>query len=157
MINIRLLLILLLTLASTSVLADRKDHDDHSSAHDGPPLISLMGHMQTYAHKLGLSIQAANRPLARFYAHEVEEVIEAVERIDEYDGIRVSHLLQETLKPAFEGLEAALDSGDQAGIDTRYEAMLDSCNACHRAAERGYIVIERSDLNPYPQRFAPVW
>jgi hypothetical protein len=146
---------LLFLVSGSTVLADDDTNGEHASMAGDVPLVQLMGRMQTYAHKLGLSIHAGNGPLAEFYAHEVEEVIEAVDRIDEYDGVRVSHLLQKTLKPAFEGLEAAIDSGDEADVDTRYEAMLDSCNACHRAAEHEYIVIERNNVNPYPQRFIP--
>ncbi len=46
-----------------------------------------MAWMQTYLHKLDLSVQAGNGELSHFYLHELEEAAEGVvETIEEYDG-----------------------------------------------------------------------
>jgi hypothetical protein len=45
---------------------------------DPPGLAVLMERMQTYTHKVQLSIEARNAPLADFYLHELEETSEFV-------------------------------------------------------------------------------
>ena len=130
------------------------DEGGHHSPFEGQPLLTLMHNMQYYGHKLGLAIDAGNRDLQGFYIHEVEEVIEAVSKIESYDGIAIPTLLSSTLKPAFEALEAAIEVGDQDKISARYDDLLDGCNGCHKGAHRPYLVIERNHDNPYPQSFA---
>ena len=132
------------------------DDDEHgASPFAGQPLVMLMHNMQYYAHKLGLAIDAGNPALQGFYSHELEEVIEAVAAIDDYDGIAIGKLLRGNLEPAFEALEAAIDGGDPARISVGYDNLLEGCNTCHRSADRPYLVVERNPNNPYPQRFAP--
>jgi hypothetical protein len=149
---IPLLLALTLPAGGVAVAGEEKDHH---SPFAGMPLLMLMHNMQYYGHKLGLAIDAGNRDLQGFYIHEVEEVIEAVSEIDNYDGIAISTLLQSTLKPAFEQLEAAIEDGDQPKVSAAYDKLLAGCNGCHKGAKRPYIVIERNRDNPYPQTFAP--
>ncbi|MGB5733795.1 MAG: hypothetical protein WBM40_05060 [Thiohalocapsa sp.] len=135
--------------------ANAGDEEGHHSPFEGQPLLTLMHNMQYYGHKLGLAIDAGNRDLQGFYIHEVEEVIEAVSEIDSYDDIAISTLLESTLKPTFEALEAAIEIGDKDKISASYDNMLEGCNSCHKSANRPYIVIERNRDNPYPQSFAP--
>ena len=134
--------------------AKADEEEGHHSPFEGQPLLTLMHNMQYYGHKLGLAIDAGNRDLQGFYIHEVEEVIEAVSEIESYDGIAIPTLLNSTLKPAFEALEAAIEIGDKDKISARYDDLLDGCNGCHKGAHRPYLVIERNHDNPYPQNFA---
>ncbi len=150
-----ILSVLTATLSLPITPAMAGDEPGEQEPFEGMPLIVLMHNMQYYGHKLGLSVTAGNQALQHFYAHELEEVIEAVAEIDDYEGIAVHHVLGETLKPAFEALEEAIEGGDQVRVSTRYDALLESCNACHRAAGRPFVVIRRNDQNPYPQDFAP--
>lgn len=147
-----LLLVLALPAGTVAVAGEE---GGHHSPFEGMPLLMLMHNMQYYGHKLGLAIDAGNRELQGFYIHEVEEVIEAVSEIDSYDGIAISTLLQSSLKPAFEQLEAAIEVGDQPKVSAAYDELLAGCNGCHKGAHRPYIVIERNRDNPYPQDFAP--
>ena len=117
-------------------------------------LVAWMGRLQYYAHKLGLAVSAQNRDLQGYYVHEVEEVIEQLEDIDESDGIEVAKLVKANLVPAFETLEGAVEIGDQARVDVAYEGLLAACNTCHKAANRPYIRIVRRTDNPYIQDFA---
>ena len=149
--SLALALGLLLAPAAPVLAGDEEGH----SPFEGLPLLTLMHNMQYYAHKLGLSIDAGNSKLAGFYAHELEEVIEAVSEIESFDGIAIAHLLKSTLQPAFETLEHAIETGDTARMSTDYDGLLHACNRCHEGAHRPFIVIERNRANPYPQRFAP--
>jgi len=119
-------------------------------------LVSWMGRLQYYAHKLGLAVNAENRALQGYYLHEVEEVIEHIEEIREADGIEIGKLIKANLVPAFEALEGAVETGDKARVSLAYDGLLAACNACHRAANRPYIHIVRRSDNPYVQDFAPL-
>lgn len=121
-----------------------------------PDLPTMMGRMQYFAHKLGLAVSSGNRDLQHFYAHELEEVIEKVEVIEEHDGVRIADLIRGTLVPAFEALERSIDSGDAAAVDGAYDGLLAACNQCHTGAKRPYIHIERRTDNPFMQSFAPI-
>jgi hypothetical protein len=128
--------------------------EDHHSPFEGMPLLTLMHNLQYYGHKLGLAIDAGNVKLQGFYVHEVEEVIEALGDIKDYDGIPIGQNLADTLKPAFEHLEGAIELGEPKAIDTAYDGLIQGCNACHQASGRGYLVIKRNPDNPYPQDFS---
>lgn len=151
----RIGLFLLLLIAAPMLLAGDDHHGEHHSPFEGQPLLTLMHNMQYYGHKLGLAIDAGNKPLMGFYVHEVEEVIEAVSEIDSYDGIAIATLLESTLKPRFEALEGAIEVGEAERVDAAYDTLLAGCNECHRSANRPYLVIERNRDNPYPQQFKP--
>lgn len=151
----RLIPAALLTMSFACPLTAHAGEEVHDSPFAGLPLPMLMHNMQYYAHKLGLSVDAGNRDLQGLYIHELEEVIEALGNVGEFDGADIPKLLGATLKPAFLALESAIGDGEPGQIDTAYNRLLETCNACHRGAGRPYVVIERNRNNSYPQRFAP--
>lgn len=116
-------------------------------------LAETMGHLQYFAHKAALAIDNKNQDLAGFYAHELEEYIEDAAKIESYDGYPVGKLIKTMLMPTFEDFEAALKSGNWKKTSTQFDAVLNSCNACHNATEHGFIEIERRSDNPYMQSF----
>ncbi len=127
----------------------------HALADDEPDLIDTMGQLQLFLHKLSLSVNAGNVELADFYAHELEEAIEAAESIEAYHDIPVGRLTSSILTPTFELLEDALDSGDPDAIGPRLRGVISSCNGCHDATGYGFIRIAPNDANPYMQTFEP--
>ena len=118
-----------------------------------PGLAEQMRLLQYYMHKLNLSLEGENQPLAKFYAHEVEEVIEAVEQIESYDGHAIGALTKAMLAPGFERFEKDLDSGDLGKAVSSYDAVINACNSCHLATKHGFIKIRKSADNPYMQSF----
>ena len=85
----------------------------------------------------------------------MEEVIGHIEEIKEVDEIEIGKLVKVDLVPAFEALEGAVEVGDESRIDLAYGELITACTACHKAANRPYIHIERRADNPYLQDFAP--
>jgi hypothetical protein len=125
---------------------------------DDGDLLTLMSTLQTLSHKLQLSLDAENVPLAAFYAHELEETAEAIEAVETYDGHPVGALTRGMLTPQIEAVNRVLD--DQAAerlaqAHRVFDAMIEQCNACHVATGHGFIVIARNPANPYAQSFAP--
>ena len=126
-----------------------------SEAHGGVDLVSNMSRLQYFTHKLGLAVSAGNKELQGYYVHEVEEVVEDLSEIRDFDGIPISDLVNTLLMPKLADVERSVKSGDAAAADGAYEAMLNACNRCHQTANRPYIRIERESQTPYLQSFAP--
>jgi len=116
-------------------------------------LVGTMGSLQYFAHKTHLSLNAKNQELANFYAHEIEEQLEALEEIKEYHGQPIGKLSKSMLVPSFEAFEASLKAGDWSAAQQKFQTVIDTCNACHQATQHGFIKIELSDKNPYMQAF----
>lgn len=122
----------------------------------GAELVNYMHKLQHYAHKTGLAIDAGNSRLAKFYAHELEEFIEEVEQVAEYDGYPIGTLTQSIFLPALEGLETAIAGGDPATLSAAFDTLVEKCNACHEAAGHAYVRIRRTTHNPFMQSFEPL-
>lgn len=128
------------------------------SAHAAEPgLAMLMERMQTYTHKLQLSMAARNAPLAGFYLHELEETAEfIIENIESYDDQPVGQLTEQMFMPAVELLEDAVEDSDWDAGDQRFRALMEACNSCHVAAGHGEIRIVPASSNPFAQDFSVV-
>ena len=139
------LLLAVVLLTSNGSLAGASEGDE-------PGLAALMAQLQVYTHKLDLSAQAGNEQLVAFYLHELEELTEEiVEGVPEYDGHAIGDLTAAMLAPVIDGIEDALQDGSG---DAAMDKLVDACNACHRATEHGYIVIKRTNANPFNQVFS---
>lgn len=120
-----------------------------------PGLAVLMERMQTYTHKLQLSLEARNARLADFYLHELEETAEYIaENIESYHDRPVGALVQNMLMPQIERLEDAVGEREWAESDTRFADLLRACNACHMATEHGFIRLAPAKGNPFAQDFS---
>jgi hypothetical protein len=121
------------------------------------PLGEQMGYLQRYVEKLYFAGQARNWELADFYAHEVGETaddIMAAKIVDE--GVEVSQLMATMLPPAEQGVQEAVQAKDPALFQSRYAALVSTCNACHQDAKHGFMKItvpERPSVTN--QSFAP--
>jgi hypothetical protein len=122
---------------------------------NGPGLAVMMERMQTYTHKLQLSLAAGNARLADLYVHELEESAEyIIEHLPHYHDYPVGALTREMLLPAIEALEDAVDDGDWAESGARFGQLLDQCNACHTATGKAYIRMAPASGNPFLQDFS---
>jgi len=130
----------------------------------GPELALLMGGLQTLTHKLALSADAGNAPLAAFYLHESLEQLKTIQReAPEYENLPIAVLIDRLALPAYAELETATTlppSGKPAASREILLAGLDrvvqSCNSCHAATQHGFIQITRgTEVNPFNQSFKP--
>jgi len=118
-------------------------------------LISLMANFQYFMHKTALSLDARNLDLVKFYAHEIEENLEAAEDYGNYDDFSIGPMVRQTLTPEFEKFEAHVDAKDLNAASQQFNKLVEACNSCHRSTKKGYIQIERVTTNPYLQSFTP--
>jgi hypothetical protein len=120
-------------------------------------LVMLMERLQTYAHKLQLSVEARNAPLAGFYLHELEETVEVIaENIPHYDEHPVGELARDMLLPTVERLEDSVDASEWVDTDANFLDLVRACNACHLVTGHGFVRIAPATGNPYAQDFAVV-
>jgi hypothetical protein len=125
--------------------------------HEGegePELATFMGHLQTMAHKLNLSIVAENPELSAFYLHEVEEVLEQIEELfPNYDGYPVSEMVTAFAMRALDPVDDALVAEDWTFASQSFGHFVESCNACHGATGHPFIQITMTSMNPFTQSF----
>ncbi len=125
----------------------------HSTQADDVALIDAMSSLQYFTHKTSLAVDAKNAPLAEFYAHELEEILEELATVSEYHGQPIAKLAETLLHPSFEQLETAIKQQQWSQSSEALDTMIDSCNQCHQATQHGFIQIERQSHNPYFQKF----
>lgn len=101
----------------------------------------LMLRLQIHMDKLFWAGKAQNWPLAAFYAHELEETLEAITAakiVD--DGVNVSVLAKPMLGGALKGVSTAVEK--KTGFMGAYTATVKACNGCHAATKHGFIRIK---------------
>lgn len=124
-----------------------------------PELASYMGELQRYTHKLALSADAGNFPLVEMYAHESLLQMQKIQaEVPEYEGQPIALLIDRMGLPGFEAIRKAVadQSSDPKVLVPAVEQLVQSCNTCHAAVQRGAIQITLgTDKNPFNQSFAP--
>jgi len=150
------LLIAIASISSTASAADFVEHEE-----EGPKeLAAYMTELQILTHKLGLSVEAKNRPLIRFYLHESLVLIEDIqETLPEYEGIPVALYMDRMALPAYKALREKYDAPQDTAkyfdhINTAYDSLITTCNTCHASSSHDYIRIKRNSFNPYLQDFS---
>ncbi|MGM0581207.1 MAG: hypothetical protein ACQETL_11040 [Bacteroidota bacterium] len=106
-------------------------------------LAKAMGYLQNYSHKLYLAGENENWELSEFYAHEIEETIEEIEKArvveEEYD---ISKLVGTMTNPSFEKVEKSIHDQDPKAFVDSYKLLVQSCNACHQTTKHQFIKID---------------
>ena len=122
-------------------------------------LLLLMSFSQQYLEKLHLAGEAQNWPLADLYAHELEEIGEALRDSGyEVHGTPLASMARGAFLPAVERVEEAIDAADTEAFASAFETVVSTCNSCHAAT--GYeairIIVPEDYTRPYPsQSFVP--
>jgi hypothetical protein len=91
--------------------------------------------------------ETQNWLLAQF---ELAELNEALDEVVEQNGDaaalqpqQLSVVLPAIMKPAISGLRQAIDAGSRTQFEAAYDRLSDACSSCHKAADHGFIVIQR--------------
>jgi hypothetical protein len=103
--------------------------------------------------KLGIAGQEKNWPYAIYEGHELEEAFERIaKQVPKWREFDIPQLLAATVKQPLDDLEAAAKAGDGQRFDTAYRQLTDACNACHKSANLGAIVIKVPDASAFPNQ-----
>ncbi len=122
-----------------------------------PGLVEFMIHVQSHHTKLWLAGNARNWDLADYQVDELKELLEDIaRRVPEYKGTPVGRMIEAATMPPIGAIETAVKARDGAKFVAAFDSLTAACNACHEAANRGFIVIQRPATSPFPnQSFAP--
>ena len=116
-------------------------------ATEGPELGAQMLELQIRHARLWQAGEAQNWMLAQFQLAELRESFGGiVETNGEHAALqpqRLAEVLPAMTEPALAQLQAAVDAHDKAKFEAGYDALSAGCNACHAAAEHGFLVIQR--------------
>lgn len=108
--------------------------------------------------KLGLAGQEKNWVLAAYELHELEESFERAALVwPMYRQTNFTELVAATTKEPMEAVSTAIKAADAAKFTEAYGRLTATCNACHQATERGFVVIQTPKASSFPdQDFRPV-
>jgi hypothetical protein len=122
-----------------------------------PGLVEFMAHVQNHHAKLWLAGNARNWELADYQVDELKELLEDIaKRIPVYKDVPVGKMIESTTMAPIGEIEAAIKARDAKTFASAFDKLTGACNACHEAANRGFIVIQRPATSPFPnQSFAP--
>jgi hypothetical protein len=128
---------------------ERADRVVAAPAAAGPSLAAQMLELQHRHASLWFAAEAENWPLVDYMLHEIEELVEVIEEAHPtYRDVPIAEMLGEITLPAIEEMEDAAEAGDRATFVDWYHRFTDACNACHVAADRAVIVIQRPETPP---------
>jgi hypothetical protein len=122
-----------------------------------PSLVEFMINVQSHHAKLWLASVARNWDLADYQVDELKELLEDIaKRVPDYKGTPVGKMIESITMPPIGDIESAIKARDSAKFTAAFDQLTAACNACHEAANRGFIVIRRPATSPFPnQSFAP--
>jgi len=113
----------------------------------------MTAYVQPHHVKLWLSGSARNWPLARYEADELSETFEDVVSYQgKWHDLPVASLVKDNIDPALAELGKAIDAKDEVAFRAAYLKLNGACNACHQAADHGFIVIQSPIANAYPDQ-----
>lgn len=114
---------------------------------EGPELGAQMLELQIRHARLWQAGEAQNWLLAQFQLAELRESLAGiVETNGEHAALqpnKLSEVLPAMTDPPLAQLQEAIDAHDKAKFEAAYDALSAGCNACHAAAEHGFLVIQR--------------
>jgi len=122
-----------------------------------PELAEYMQYIGGYMHKLSLSVEARNGPLADFYMHELQASALATKQdVPGYEGYDIAFFMEEFLDPHIDSLRTTLKTRDWEAIEAQINTTVESCNTCHNATGHGFVQVTAGfGNNPYNQVFEP--
>ena len=107
--------------------------------------------------KLALAGRNKNWAYAAYEWHELEEALEHIaKQVPKWRELDIAQLMAATVKQPLDDVEAAIKAADGPRFDTAFRQLTDACNACHKSANLGVIVIKVPDESAFPnQDFRP--
>jgi hypothetical protein len=114
---------------------------------EGPELGAQMLELQIRHARLWQAGEAQNWMLSQFQLAELRESFAGiVESNGEHAALqpnKLSDVMPAMTDPPLAQLQAAIDAHDKAKFEAAFDALSAGCNACHAAADHGFLVIQR--------------
>lgn len=102
--------------------------------------------------KLGLALRARNWTYATYEVGELRGAFNRITRsIPTYEGMDTAELVK-MIAPPIESLQAAIRAQDPGKADAAYAEVTRTCNMCHEAQGRAYIVLRSPTASMFPDQ-----
>lgn len=111
----------------------------------------IMGLVQMRHAKLWFAGSASNWDLADYELGEIKEGLDDVVKYHPVfkNGAQIALMLGKFIDRPMDETRKAISAKDSARFKQAFSELTEACNACHRAAGRGYIRIVRPGSSPY--------
>jgi len=117
-----------------------------------PHLGDIMSGTQMRHFKLSFAGKLRNWPLAAYELGQIKESFQDAATL--YPGIPITDMT--IMADPVRQLSEAIEAKDGSKFDRAFAALTDGCNACHRAIDRGFIVVQVPTSSPFSnQVFTP--
>lgn len=122
-----------------------------------PGFGEFMSATQVRHAKLWFAGDAENWDLAAYELDEIKEGLEdAVKLHPSHKEIPVADMIKSNLDAPLAGLAEAIESKDRDRFARAFDGLTAACNTCHKAANHGFIKIQRPTAPPVSnQVFTP--
>lgn len=129
------------------------EHDEHADGDEhGHHDAHLGGQMYELSRRFSaiwFAGKAGNKPMVKYQVHEMEEVIEEIEKsAPTENGVDVAERLQDDVGSRLEALEESVGSDED--FEQTYRAIMGKCGTCHTQTNHGFIQPRIPEYNPYP-------
>jgi hypothetical protein len=137
-------------------IAQAQTPPEHNPKSYFPGLGEFMARIQVNHAKLWLAGEAHNWGLADYQLGEMKEVLSDVQDfMPRYQNIPVGDMIEAIMTGAMRDLEGTIATRDFGKFSASFDKLTESCNSCHAAANRAYIVIQRPTQSNFSnQNFA---
>jgi hypothetical protein len=108
--------------------------------------------------KIMYAAREANWPLAKYELHQLQEALDrVVQAWPRWKGLPLGGMVEAVGKGPMAAVGEAIDAKDAAQFTKAFGQLSEGCNACHQAANVGFVVIKPPDASNFPdQDFRPV-
>jgi hypothetical protein len=108
--------------------------------------------------KIMYAAREANWPLAKYELHQLQEALDrVVQAWPRWKGLPLGGMVEAVGKGPMADVAEAIDAKDAAQFNKAFGQLSEGCNACHQAANVGFVVIKPPDASNFPdQEFRPV-
>ncbi len=100
----------------------------------------------------------ANWPLAKYELHQLQEALDrVVQAWPRWKGLPLGGMVEAVEKGPMAAVEEAIDAKDTEKFIKAFGDLSEGCNACHQAANVGFVVIKSPDASNFSnQDFHPL-
>lgn len=121
-----------------------------------PAVADIMAQTQFRHMKLGYAGEVGNWPLAGYEAEQMKGSFNDAAGLGTSVGsVPLSQLIQEKSLPPLQDLEKAIAAKSEKEFLKAYKELTEACNACHVAANVGFIKIRAPTASPFSNQAFP--
>jgi len=108
--------------------------------------------------KIMHAAREANWPLAKYELGQLQEALDRVVQVwPRWKGLPLGGMVEAVEKGPMAAVAEAIEAKDAAQFNKAFGQLSEGCNACHQAANVGFVVIKPPDASNYPdQDFRPL-